>query len=98
VNAVSQSLTVPVPLAIRRRGGRNIVVTPEGEAACTSTPPRARVDPTLVNALARAHRCKRLLEEGRYASITELAAAEKIERGYLGRILQLALLPPETVR
>ena len=95
--ATSQSLTVRVPLAIRRRGGRKLVVTPEGESACASTPPRPRVDSSLVKALARAHRWKRLLENGTYASISELAKAEKIDRGYLGRILQLTLLAPDIV-
>ena len=95
--AASQSLTVRVPLAIWRRGGRKIVVTPEGELAWMPMPPRARVDSTLVKALARAHRWKRLLENGTYASISELAKAEKIDRGYLGRILQLALLAPDIV-
>jgi hypothetical protein len=51
----------------------------------------------MVKALARAHPWKRLLEEGRYASISELAAAEKIDRGYLGRVLQLTLLAPDIV-
>jgi hypothetical protein len=94
VTAASHSLTVRVPLAIRRRGGRKVVVTPEGEVACASTLPRTRVDSTLVKALARAHRWKRLLENGTYASISELAKAEKIDRGYLGRILQLTLPAP----
>jgi hypothetical protein len=40
-----------------------------------------RADPALLKALARAHRWKRMLDEGRYASISEMAAAEKIERG-----------------
>jgi hypothetical protein len=62
-----------------------------------SVPVRRRADPTLVKALARAHRWKRLLEGGRYASISELAATEKIDRGYLGRILQLTLLAPDIV-
>jgi hypothetical protein len=96
MTAASQSLTVHVPLAIRRRGGRKVFVTLEG-AVSASAPPRARVDSTLVKALARAHRWKRLLEEGRYASIGELAAAEKIDRGYLGRILLPTLLAPDIV-
>src|SRR5215217_5554709 len=33
-----------------------------------------------------------MLDEGRYASISEMAAAEKLERGYLGRVLRLTLL------
>jgi len=51
----------------------------------------------LVKALARAFRWRRMLEEGRYASITEIAAAEKIERGYVGSILGLTLLAPPIV-
>ncbi len=53
--------------------------------------------PALVKALARAFRWKRMLEEGRYGSISELAAAEKLDRGYLGRIVSLTLLAPAIV-
>ena len=60
-------------------------------------PHRSRADPTLVKALARAFRWKRLLENGTYASISEMAAAEKIDRGYLGRVLLLTLLAPDMV-
>lgn len=42
-------------------------------------------------------RYQRLLDEGRYASISEMAAAEKIERGYLGSLLRLTLLAPNNV-
>ena len=90
---MATSITVRVPLAIRRRPGRKTVVTPDGVPAVS----RTRSDPALVKALARAFRWKRMLEGGRYASITEMAAAEKIERGYLGRVLQLTLLAPDTV-
>jgi len=38
-----------------------------------------------------------MLEEGRYASISEMAVAEKQDRAYLGRILQLTLLAPDIV-
>ena len=58
---------------------------------------RSRSDPTLMKALARAFRYQRMLDEGRYASISEMAAAERIDRGYLGRLLQLALLAPDLV-
>jgi hypothetical protein len=51
----------------------------------------------MVKALARAHRWKRMLEEGRCASIGEMAAAEWIDRGYPGRILEPTLLAPVIV-
>jgi hypothetical protein len=84
------SITVHVPLTIRRRPGRKTVVTPVRDWGEAALPTRA--DPTLVKALARAFRYQRLLDDGRYASISEMAAAEKLDRGYLGRIVQLALL------
>ena len=90
------SITVRVPLAIRRRPGRKTVVVPGG--AATPAPARStRTDPALVKALARAFRYQRMLDQGRHASISEMAGAEKIERGYLGTLLRLTLLAPDIV-
>jgi hypothetical protein len=88
------NITVRVPLTIRHRPGRKTVVTPmiDGVAPVTT-----RADPALVKALARAFRYQRMLDEGRYASITELAAVEKLDRGYLGSLLKLTLLAPDIV-
>jgi hypothetical protein len=33
----------------------------------------------------------------KYASITEMAEAERLDRGYMGRLLQLTLLGPDIV-
>jgi hypothetical protein len=38
-----------------------------------------------------------MLDEGRYFSITGMAEAEKLDRGYMGRLLQLTLLAPGIV-
>jgi hypothetical protein len=56
-----------------------------------------RANPALVNTLARAFRYQRPLDEGRYASISEMAAAEQIQRGFLGTPLRVTLLAPEIV-
>ena len=40
---------------------------------------------------------RRMIESGRYSSLTELADAEKINRSYLCRILRLTLLAPDVV-
>ncbi|MFN7306178.1 MAG: hypothetical protein ACK5TQ_06315 [Acetobacteraceae bacterium] len=88
-------ITVRVPLTIRRRPGRRTMVSLpfEDGGGCIAT----KADPALVKALARAFRYQKLLDEGRYVSISEMAAAEKIERGYLGTLLRLTLLAPELV-
>jgi hypothetical protein len=83
-----------VPLAIRHRPGRKTVVTPMTDGVAPVT---TRADPALVKALARAFRYQRMLDEGRYASISEMAVAERIERGYLGSLLRLTLLSPDLV-
>jgi centromere-binding protein SoPB len=96
MSEAAASITVRVPLTIRRQVGRKTVMMPSAEhspAAVTS-----RSDPVLVKALARAFRYQRLLDDGRYGSISEMAEAERIDRGYLGRILQLTLLPPDIVQ
>ena len=88
-------ITVRVPLTIRRRPGRKTLVSlgfgADGGRIAT------KADPALLKALARAFRYQKLLDEGRYASISEMAAEEKIERGYLGTLLRLTLLAPEMV-
>ena len=91
---MSASITVRVPVTIRKRGGRRLVVAPDGAPWSV---PRARIDNTLVKALARAHRWKKMLDDGRYGSVTQLAAGEKLDRGYLGKILMLTLLAPDIV-
>lgn len=88
------SITVRVPLAIRHRPGRKTVVTPMIDGV---GPVTTRADPALVKALARAFRYQRMLDQGRYASLTEMATAEKLDRGYMGRLLQLTLLAPDVI-
>ncbi len=51
----------------------------------------------MIKALARAFRWRRMLETRRYATIDELARAEKINASYVSRILRLTLLAPDIV-
>ena len=96
VSASDQSVfTVNVPLTFHRRGGRKLVMTPDGGSP--DVPPRRRIDNTIVKALARAFRWKRLLDGGEYTTINELAAAEKINESYVCRVLRLTLLAPDIV-
>ena len=89
------TILVQMPLRLRQRGGRKLVVTPVGTSAWT--PPRARVDSAMVKGIARAYRWRRMLESGVYGTITEIAGAEKINQSYVCRILRLTLLAPDLV-
>jgi hypothetical protein len=86
-----QTLTVVIPLSVKPRGGRKALVTP-GVLAL-----ERRQDITLIKAVARAFRWRRMLESGRFATLAELAAAEKINASYVSRILRLTLLAPDIV-
>jgi hypothetical protein len=96
------SVTVRVPLTIRRRGGRKMIISPDGVAVTTGSGALAAIavtrgDPALVKALARAFRWRRLLETGAVASGREIAAKEKINASYVSRVLRLTLLEPDIV-
>ena len=88
-------LTVSIPMAIRKRGGRKVVVYPAG--AEPWAPSRLRIDNTLLRALVQAFRWQLKLESGQHATISELAAAEKLDRSFVSHMLRLTLLAPELV-
>ena len=87
--------SITVHFAIRKGGGRKIVVTPDGTTAAPVT--RARVDSALLKALARGFRWRKLLETGDFSTIEEIAEAESINPSYVSRVLRMTLLTPEIV-
>ncbi|WP_137179177.1 hypothetical protein [Roseomonas sp. AR75] len=91
MSEAAHTLTVVIPLRVKPRGGRKAMVTP-GVLAL-----ERRQDITLIKAVARAFRWRRMLETGRFATINELAAADKINSSYVSRVLRLTLLAPDIV-
>jgi hypothetical protein len=91
-----RTVTVRVPISIRRRGGRKLVVAPDGTNV-TTAPVCRHIDNAMVKVIARAFRWRELLENGTHATIAEIAAAEKINASYVGRVLRLTLLAPDIV-
>ena len=91
-----QPVTVRVPITIRQRGGRKLVLAPDGRAVIAGSVCR-RIDSAMIKAIARAFRWRDMLESGEYATIREIANAEKINETYVGRVLRLTLLAPDIV-
>ena len=91
----TRTVTVDIPFTIRKRGGRKQIVTPDGASGWVS--PRARIDNTMIKAIARGFRWRKLLETGVYGTLEEIAAAEKINPSYVSRVLRLTLLAPDIV-
>ena len=85
---------IHIPMQFRRRGGRKEIIEPSRRNGASGALPA--YEPLAV-AIARAHRWKDLLDQGRFGSVTELAEAVGVDRGHVGRLLNLALLAPDIV-
>ncbi len=108
----STTVTVHVPMTFAIRGGRKTIISDEIHEAYEAPHashevaraeheplhrPRPQTENALLKALARAHRWRRKIESGEYASISELAKAEKTNQSYACRLLRLTLLAPPIV-
>lgn len=89
--AIPETVTVHASFRLVKRGGRKEMQMPDGASG------HSRMDTTLVKALARAFRWKRMLESGEFATIAELAEREGIAPSYMTRVMRLTLLAPDIV-
>lgn len=83
-----------VPLTIKRRQNRKLLIPPTPESAASAA---GGLDASMIKTLGKAFYWKRLLEEGRYPTTTDLARALKLEPGWVAEVLRLTLLAPDIV-
>jgi hypothetical protein len=89
-----ETLTIRIPMRLQRRGGRKLIVTPEGVKIQQRRP---APDQTLIKALVRAHHWRRQIESGKAKSVTDLAEQEGVTDAYVCRLLPLTCLAPDIV-
>lgn len=97
INSDGKTITVRVPIAIRKRGGRKVVLAPDGKMADLLQLRCRKIDNVMIKAIARAFRWREMLENGTYSTVKEIAAKEQINESYVSRVLRLTLLAPEIV-
>jgi hypothetical protein len=92
LRALDGTVSVSIPIKIRRYSGRCQVVVPQGISATVggNTAPTA-----LQIALARGHRWLRLIESGKVANLAAIAKLEKVDRSYVSRMVNLTTLAPD---
>ena len=95
VVASDGSLTVTVPIRIKRRGLRKTVTLPDG-GGLDSRPWDATPTP-LQLALARGHCWLAMLESGEATSMKEIARREGVDDSYVSRMVNLTTLAPDIV-
>jgi hypothetical protein len=89
MNQAPASMTVFIPLSIRKRNGRPKIMPPADIA-----PDTGGVDPHILKAIAKAWSWRRKLESGAFSTMSDIAEAENITPPYVGRMLKLAYLAP----
>jgi hypothetical protein len=93
-----------IPWKLVKRGVRKQVITPidspvefREEAKAERAKRDAAQDTPLLRALGLAHYWQRLLDDDKFRSITEIAAAEGMDVGQVSRMARLVQLAPEVV-
>lgn len=85
------TLTVFIPLTIRKRNGRPKIMPP---AEMVPDYDEKGVDPHILRGIAKAWSWRRKLDSGQVATIQDIATAEDVTPVYVGRVLKLAYLAP----
>jgi hypothetical protein len=97
IKSDGRTITVRVPISIRKRGGRRVVLAPDGVHHDPRTLRCQHTNNAMVKAIARAFRWREMLECGECSNIKEIAALERINASYIARILRLTLLAPDLI-
>ena len=88
-------LVVDVPLKLKKRAGRKEVIL--SDALSDGTVERMPHQEALVVALARAHRWQKLLDEGKFRSVSDLAREIGLDVSFAARLLRLTVLAPDII-
>ena len=88
-----ETISIFVPMKIKKRGGAAMVILPKGSRASNSLDYNQK----LINALAKAYKWQQMLKNDSRLTITALAEKEKVRPDYVSRFLRLNLLAPDIV-
>ncbi len=92
LRALDGTVSVSIPIKIRRYSGRCQVIVPQGISATVG----GNAAPTALQiALTRGHRWLRLIESGKVANLAAIAKLENVDRSYISRMVNLTTLAPD---
>ncbi|WP_446808497.1 site-specific recombinase resolvase [Methylomonas sp. 2BW1-5-20] len=89
-------LTTFIPLKIKKRGGKRIIVQPETGHA--QSPHAPGYDSPMLMALSRAFHWQRLLSEGLAESGSDIAKREGLHPSTVNELLRLTMLEPAIIQ
>lgn len=91
MSSAPATLSVFIPLTVRKRNGRPKIMPPADLAPDYDD---KGVDPHVLRSIAKAWSWRRKLDSGQVATIQDIATAEDVTPVYVGRVLKLAYLAP----
>lgn len=92
---ILESEMTHITMTFRARAGKTVIVLPDGSRGVARR--GATIDNSMVKLIVRGFRWQRMLYEGKFTSIEDLSAAEKINPSYVSRVLRLSYLSPKIV-
>ena len=80
-----------VPMKLKKRGGRKMVITPDGHLPDKNNAP----DEVLVKALTQAHLWQKQLDAKKYGTVEDIAKVHNLSSRHVRKILKFNFLAPQ---
>lgn len=89
-----QQRVTTVPLTIRRKSNRRLLTPPPGSSSALGT---GGEDLPMIRTLGKAFYWQKLLDQGKYLTIRDMARALKLEQGWIAEVLRMTTLAPDII-
>lgn len=83
-----------IPIKVRRKQNRKLLTPPSNTTANVMS---GGIDISMIKTLGKAFYWQRLLDDGKYATASDLARAFNLESGWVSEVIRMANLAPEVV-
>lgn len=91
----SESISIRIPMKMKRRGGRKLIIVPDGLEKTAPANPECNMP--LAAAVARGHQWNEKFLSGKYRTVSELANKVGVDKSFFTRMMNLALLAPDII-
>ena len=95
VKSDEETLTIFLPLDIKRRGGTAMILVPKDVPLEELS---KNFDDRMIKTIARAQSWKAMLDQKKVPSLSEVARIEKLSSSYVSRIFDLNFLSPKIIK
>ncbi len=89
-----QQRVTTVPLTIRRKSNRRLLTPPPGSSSALGT---GGEDLPMIRTLGKAFYWQKLLDQGKYPTVRDMARALKLEQGWVAEVLRTTTLAPDII-